>query len=77
MSGYVCTFERIGRTHTVPPLVVDDGDADEIAFHVYNYARKYLLSRDVEVVVNLAELRGTIYAGMHLGGSFTLAARDA
>lgn len=73
MSKYLATFDRISRDHDVPPLEVCGVDADELALGVYDYARRRCLSRDIEVVVNLTELRGTIYAGMHTAGSFVLA----
>ena len=72
MSVYTCTFERIGRNHAVPPLAVAGDDAAEIAFHIYAYARKFLASRDVEVIVSLDELRGSINFGRF--GTFTLEA---
>lgn len=68
---YTVTFERVGRNHDVPPLEVESDNADEIAFNIYTYARKFLASRDVEVIVNLDELRGSINYGRF--GTFTLA----
>lgn len=69
----ICKFDRIGRTHTVRDLAVVAGDADRIAEDVFKYARNFLASSDVEVLVNLHEMKGTIYAGFHVGGSFVMA----
>jgi hypothetical protein len=70
-AGYVATFERIGRRHDVPPLTVDSADPDAIAEAVWAYARQFLGSRWFDVVVDLAELRGSIEFGRF--GKFTLA----
>lgn len=70
MSAYNCIFERVGRNHNVPTLYVEGSDPDEIAYHVYGYARKYLASNDVEVSVNLDTLRGFINYGRF--GTFEL-----
>jgi hypothetical protein len=67
---YTVQFERVGRNYDVPPLTVEGDNADEIAFHIYTYARKFLASRDVEVLVKLDELRGSINYGRF--GTFTL-----
>jgi len=64
-------FDRISRNHDVPDLAVS-GDAQAIAEQVYRYAKPKVASKDVEVVVDLAESRGTIYCGMQVGGSFVL-----
>jgi hypothetical protein len=77
VSAYICTFERIGRNHYVPPLDVIADHPDEIAFAVYNYARPRLASTDVEVVADLEEMSGTIYVGFHVGGRFTIMERPA
>ena len=63
------TFERIGRTHNVDPLdIADYLGPDDIANAVHKYARRYLASRDVQVIVSDDD-RVTIYAGMHVGGT--------
>ena len=49
-----------------------DNDADGLADRIYDYARPYLRSRDVEVVVNLEGMRGWITCGWNNGGSFTI-----
>lgn len=75
---YLATFERIGRNHAVHPLhiLVKHGDFDAIAQCVYKYARKFLMSRDVEVVIEGdgmdAPTGGTIFCGCQVGGTFTL-----
>lgn len=71
-NTYRVKFERIGRTHYVQPQVFQAKDADDLAEQVYRYARSYLRSRDVEVVVNLEESRGSIFVGVNSGGRFTI-----
>ena len=65
-------FDRIGRTHDVTPLAVDSGDADAIAEQVERYARRFLMSHDVVVSVDMEDLRGNIFCGFHVGGTFTI-----
>ena len=61
---YTVTFERIGRNHNVPPLTVPGpASAQDIAEQVYRLARSYLISRDYEVTVDLAEGKGWIESG--------------
>lgn len=77
MSALLITFDRIGRTHDVPPLTVHATDPNKIAEAIYEYARPHLLSRDVDVWVDLAEQRGGITCGFRTGGSFTIADQAA
>ena len=70
---FTCTFQRIGRDRP-GPLTTEATDADDLAEKVYRYARPHLRSRDVEVVVDLAEKRGFILAGFHNAGDFTVEA---
>jgi hypothetical protein len=72
MKTYRVTFERIGRTHTVAPMLVEVADGDELAKLIHKYARPYLRSRDYEVELDLDEGKGFITAGFHSGGDFTL-----
>jgi hypothetical protein len=75
MPAYRVTFDRIGRNHDVPPIELSaDGDGSELADRVYDVvARPHLGSREVEVYVNLEEMRGLIVVGgLRPGGSFTL-----
>lgn len=74
---YTVTFDRIGRKHDVAPLVVEADNLDDLAEHVFQYARPHLMSRDVEVVVSNGgpgedSGRGVINCGWQLGGSFTV-----
>jgi hypothetical protein len=64
----VVTFERLGRNHSVPPLTVDSADPDVIAEAVYREARKHLVSRDVEVEVDLTAGQVFVFAGFRNGG---------
>lgn len=80
--SYRVTFERIGRTGgrdgTAPPdpLVARVLDEDGLAERIFAYARPYLRSSDVDVVVNLEELRGSILCGLSSGGRFTIERMD-
>lgn len=76
ITGFTVSFNRIGRTHDVLDLAVATTNPDEIAGLVYRYARPMLRSRDVEVVVNLETMRGSIFCGFNNGGTFTLAAAE-
>lgn len=75
MPDYTVTFDRIGRNHDVPPAELSaDGDGSELADKVYDVARPHLGSREVEVYVNLEEMRGLIVVGgFRPAGSFTIA----
>lgn len=50
---YLCTFERIGRNHGVPPTEFDAGDEGGLAHLVYGFAGRYLASREYSVIVSL------------------------
>lgn len=77
MTNYTVTFERIGRERNLPPLVVEADGPDHLAEVVYHHARPHLVSRDVEVVVDLGAGTGQIFCGFNNGGTFTVAAGDA
>lgn len=71
------SFERIGRNHNVEDLVIPgveptEHNADAIAEAVYLHARPHLMSRDVEVVVDVEGLTANIYAGFHAAGRGTI-----
>lgn len=69
------TFSRISRDRCVPPQVFscDSADAhDELAERIWDFARPRCASRDIEVSVDLAEMRGIITAGFHEAGTFTI-----
>lgn len=80
-TAYVVTFERIGRSHDIAPLELtlpeDETVGHAISEAVYEYARPYLRSQDLDVVTNLGETpgtggTGTIFAGFQVGGRFTV-----
>jgi len=72
-TNYRVTFERIGRNHDVEPMTFEEvDDADELAALVFQRSRRYLLSREVDVVVDLEEMTGRIYTGFRPAGSFTI-----
>ena len=62
------TFERIGRNHNVAPLTVESDNSDVIAEAVYRLARKHLVSREVDVIVDLEAGQVFIVAGYNNGG---------
>jgi len=77
MPAYRVTFDRIGRTHEAAVLTLDTeaADADDLSARIYRHARRFLGSRDVEVVVDLETPevgKGAIFCGMHVGGRFTV-----
>jgi hypothetical protein len=73
--AYRATFTRIGRNHTVPPLVTGPvANGNELADLIYDYARPHLMSRCVDVAVDLDGLQGNIFCGFQSGGDFTLEA---
>jgi len=69
---YLVKFERVGRNHDVAPLNVVGDDPNEIAEQIFRYAAPKLLSRDVDVHVDLSDRTGCITAGFHNAGNFTL-----
>lgn len=73
MTGVVCTFERIGRQHDVPPLTVTAAlslHADAIAVDVHGYAKQFLGSKNFVVTVDLETGKGSIEGGRF--GRFTI-----
>lgn len=62
MSSFLATFDRIGRNHDVPALNIA-GTAAEIAEQVYRYAKPRLASHEIEVMIDLEEMRGMIIVG--------------
>lgn len=76
-THYLVEFDRVGRNHDVAPLNIMATDADEAAFHIYTYVKTMLLSRGFEIQVNLETGTGSIIAGFHDAGTFTLTQVDA
>lgn len=74
-TTYLITFTRIGRNHNVAPLLARVRDADHLAEVIHTYARPFLLSGDIEIVVNLDKQLGLIVSGFQSGGSFTVTAQ--
>jgi len=72
---YRATFSHLGRSHD---LIIDaEGEtAEGIAGSLYFGIKRgrYLVSKDVQVVVDLDELKGWVYAGFHSAGTCTLEA---
>lgn len=74
---YRVTFDRIGSKHNVQPQVFEARDADDLAQQIHRYARRHLGSREVEVVADLLERRGSIFVGgFRSGGRFTIELTD-
>lgn len=72
---YTVTFDRVGRNHHVAPLVADVNGSDpafELAEKIYRYVRPHVMSRGVDVTVDLDAGTGQIFCGMHNGGTFTV-----
>jgi hypothetical protein len=76
-QGYVVHFTRIGRDRNVPPLIAESVDGpNHLAELIHNYARPRLISRDVEVSLDLATGSGQIFAGLNNGESCTIHGLD-
>lgn len=75
MKTYHVSFERIGRNHSVAPMIAKVEDADQLADYIHRHARPHLRSRDYDVELEIAEDgngKGAIVCGMHCGGEFTI-----
>ena len=71
---YTVKFERIGRNHSIAPLVTDAVDLNDLAEKIHSYARPHLRSRDYGIELNCVdgEGEGFIYCGFHSGGDFSI-----
>jgi len=76
VTRWRCEFERVGRHHDVPPVVVEAETADQLAEKVYRAVNHRLLSSAVEVVVDLEKGTGNIFCGFQSGGTFTVLAEE-
>lgn len=72
--NYKVTFSRLGRGAPPEPFTVssENSDPDELASHIFTVARKRLISRDVEVVVDVEDLSVRVYAGFQNAGEGVL-----
>ncbi|MDH2424831.1 hypothetical protein [Sphaerisporangium sp. TRM90804] len=75
-AQYRVTYDRVGRRRDIPPLVVVAAGADHLSDLVWNDVRKYVLSEDLDVVVDLEAMTGSILCGFSLGGRFTIEVLD-
>jgi hypothetical protein len=65
MTAYRCEFEDgVGRRRDVRPLELTASDADDLAEQVHGAVERFLVSRLVEVHVDLEEGKGWVYAGL-------------
>lgn len=77
---YKVTYGRVGRrggrdgSPPPAPLTVWAVTADGLAAHIAKDVRRYLLSRESEVVVDLEKMTGFILAGFQSAGSFSIEA---
>lgn len=77
---YKVTYERVGRRGgrdgSAPPLplTVWATTADSLAEHIAKDTRRYLTSRETEVLVDLEKMTGFILAGFQTAGAFTVEA---
>jgi hypothetical protein len=71
---YTVKFERIGRNHSIAPLVADANDLDDLAEKIHNYARPHIRSAHYGVELNCVdgEGEGFIYCGFHSAGDFSV-----
>jgi hypothetical protein len=86
MATITVTFTddaRIGRSHGVAPLVIDDMPEaieavnwNDVAAAVFGYARPRLASRDIDVELHqdteTATIGGTVFCGFQIGARFTI-----
>jgi hypothetical protein len=77
----IVEFDRVGRNHHVPALVMPwSDDAEILAAQIWKHIKGLLVSREVLVDVELADAslpggeigRGWISAGVHSAGTFIL-----
>jgi hypothetical protein len=79
-TKYRVTYDRVGRrggrdgSPAPDPLTVWSVTADGLAEHIHNDIRACLASRETEVVVDLENMRGHIFAGVNNAGTFSLEA---
>ncbi|SDI40446.1 hypothetical protein SAMN05421505_1497 [Sinosporangium album] len=71
-TRYRVVYDRIGREHDVAPQHTTANGPEELADRITAHARPHLLSEDVQTAVDLVAMAGTIYAGEHPAGCFTL-----
>lgn len=67
-TQYLVTFDRIGRTHNPPPLLVQTDDLDTLAGKIDEYADTMLTSHGNETCVE-GNGRVTVFAGSRTGGA--------
>jgi len=78
MNVYRCTFDHIGRSHSVAPQDFVAEDAQALADSLYNFVRHFLASSGVKVVVDLERGHGfIIVGGFRPAGSFTIEANPS
>ena len=75
MATVTISFDRIGRHHNAPDLVVDIEPVSPlgVAEAVFNHSRKFLMSREYDVGVDLEAGIGDIDGGRF--GTFTISAQ--
>lgn len=73
MADYRVQFDRVGRTANPDPMVFESvTDPDELAALIVESVKPMLLSRNIEAVVDLDEMRGSVFAGFQAVGSCTI-----
>jgi hypothetical protein len=73
MTTYRVTFNRVGRNRSVASVTATVDGANHLAEVIHQHVRPHLMSRDVEVVVDLDKGTGMVLAGFRNGGTFTVA----
>jgi len=77
---YKVVYERVGRrggrdgSPPPAPLTVWSTSADNLAAYIAKDTRRYLASRETEVIVDLEKMSGFILAGFNNAGTFHLQA---
>lgn len=78
IAQYRITYERVGRrggrdgSKPPPPLIVQAITPEGIADRILADIAPFLLSHDIDVWVDLKEMRGGILCGFNNGGTFTI-----
>jgi hypothetical protein len=80
MSDLIVKFERIGRTGTTPEAALTvhvpenlAGDPDKVAHLLFRHCRRYLLSREFSVSVDMEDRKVWIDGGRFGTGSILVA----
>lgn len=72
MKTYRIWFERIGRTHLVPPLITEADSVEQLTDNIQAYGRRYLNGTGTGLTVSTVEGWGEFLCGDESGGTFRI-----